>query len=57
MDIQGLNRLRFTPEQKPSSGRNKRTKFKSQSNQTARDHYHTVSYNETGLKKTMEIRY
>lgn len=25
MDIQGLNRLRFTPEQKPSLGRNKKT--------------------------------
>ena len=57
MDIQGLNRLRFTPEQKPSLGRNKRTKFKSQNHQTARNHHYTVSYNETGLKKTMEIRY
>ena len=25
MDIQGFNRLRFTPEQKPSLGRNKKT--------------------------------
>lgn len=25
MDIQGLNRLRFTPEQKPSLARNKKT--------------------------------
>lgn len=50
--------LRFTPRTKACMGKKqKEFKFKKQTHRRARNHHHTISYRETGLRETTDSRY